>query len=643
MPNYKLDELLSMSGDEVRSIAQTLGIATKTSDSLQELAYMIIDEQAVAGSKIPVQKPKKQRTATKGTASASTVKKKSEPKKKDSDTVSETPKEPTKKRTTSRRKTDDSNSAVEQPTEAMKPVVDLPENADAKGGAVDAVPETGEDTATPSRRRIRRPVVEEPVKPVETAPATAEDTVAERNGNGLTSIAEPTASEPVANGDWPESDFIVIQDIPALEAEDSEFSLTDSRPAETDLNTAAFASQKSETAVGLMRSSAKATEVSRGYAQPYDFGDSIISCGVLDTTSEGQSFLRSADYNYLPSPDDIYVSSQQIKYYGLKMGDVVECSVRTPRENEKYFPLAKVIRINGLAPEQVRDRLSFEHLTPLFPDEKFRLCKGDGSDSLSARVVDLFAPIGKGQRALLVAQPKTGKTMLMKSIANAIAANHPEAYLMMLLIDERPEEVTDMARTVDAEVIASTFDEPASNHVKIAGIVLEKAKRMVECGHDVVIFLDSITRLARAYNTVAPASGKILTGGVDANALQKPKRFFGAARNIEGGGSLTIIATALIDTGSKMDEVIFEEFKGTGNMELQLDRSLSNKRIFPAVNCVASSTRRDDLLLNKMTLDRMWVLRNHIAEMTPMESMNVIRGLMEKTRSNEEFLLSMNS
>ncbi len=643
MPNYKLDELLSMSGDEVRSIAQTLGIATKTSDSLQELAYMIIDEQAVAGSKIPVQKPKKQRTATKGTASASTVKKKSEPKKKDSDTVSETPKEPTKKRTTSRRKTDDPNSTVEQPTEAMKPVVALPENADAKGGAVDAVPETSEDAATPSRRRIRRPVVEEPAKPVETAPATAEDTVAERNGNGLTSIAEPTASEPVANGDWPESDFIVIQDIPALEAEDSEFSLTDSRPAETDLNTAVSAPQKSETAVGLMRNSAKTTEVSRGYAQPYDFGDSIISCGVLDTTSEGQSFLRSADYNYLPSPDDIYVSSQQIKYYGLKMGDVVECSVRTPRENEKYFPLAKVIRINGLAPEQVRDRLSFEHLTPLFPDEKFRLCKGDGSDSLSARIVDLFAPIGKGQRALLVAQPKTGKTMLMKSIANAIAANHPEAYLMMLLIDERPEEVTDMARTVDAEVIASTFDEPASNHVKIAGIVLEKAKRMVECGHDVVIFLDSITRLARAYNTVAPASGKILTGGVDANALQKPKRFFGAARNIEGGGSLTIIATALIDTGSKMDEVIFEEFKGTGNMELQLDRSLSNKRIFPAVNCVASSTRRDDLLLNKMTLDRMWVLRNHIAEMTPMESMNVIRGLMEKTRSNEEFLLSMNS
>ena len=325
------------------------------------------------------------------------------------------------------------------------------------------------------------------------------------------------------------------------------------------------------------------------------------------------------------------------------MGDVVEGPVRAPRENEKVFTLLKVNKINGLTPDEVRDRLSFEHLTPLFPDEKFKLCKGDGSDSLSARVVDLFAPIGKGQRALLVAQPKTGKTMLMKSIANAIAANHPEAYLMMLLIDERPEEVTDMARTVNAEVIASTFDEPASNHVKIAGTVLEKAKRMVECGHDVVIFLDSITRLARAYNTVAPASGKILTGGVDANALQKPKRFFGAARNIEGGGSLTIIATALIDTGSKMDEVIFEEFKGTGNMELQLDRTLSNKRIFPAVNCVASSTRRDDLLQDESILTRMWHTRNHIAEMTAMEAMTFIKDRMERTKNNEEFLASINS
>ncbi|MBP5629540.1 MAG: transcription termination factor Rho, partial [Bacteroidaceae bacterium] len=342
-------------------------------------------------------------------------------------------------------------------------------------------------------------------------------------------------------------------------------------------------------------------------------------------------------------PDDIFITPQIIKQYGLKMGDVVEGPVRAPKESEKFFTLIKVTHINGLDPDKVRDRQTFEHLTPLFPDEKFQLCKGDGSDSLSARVVDLFAPIGKGQRALLVAQPKTGKTMILKSIANAIAANHPEAYLMMLLIDERPEEVTDMARTVNAEVIASTFDEPASNHVKIAGIVLEKAKRMVECGHDVVIFLDSITRLARAYNTVAPASGKILTGGVDANALQKPKRFFGAARNIEGGGSLTIIATALIDTGSKMDEVIFEEFKGTGNMELQLDRTLSNKRIFPAVNCVASSTRRDDLLQDESILNRMWQTRNHIAEMTAMEAMTFIKDRMERTNNNEEFLATVNS
>ena len=332
-----------------------------------------------------------------------------------------------------------------------------------------------------------------------------------------------------------------------------------------------------------------------------------------------------------------------MKRYGLKTGDVLQCNVRPPRESEKYFPLTSIDKINGREPSEIRDRVPFEHLTPLFPNEKYELCGDPKTTNLSTRVVDLFAPIGKGQRALIVAQPKTGKTILMKDIANAIAANHPEAYLMMLLIDERPEEVTDMARTVNAEVIASTFDEPAERHVKIAGIVLEKAKRMVECGHDVVIFLDSITRLARAYNTVAPASGKVLTGGVDANALQKPKRFFGAARNIEGGGSLTIIATALIDTGSKMDEVIFEEFKGTGNMELQLDRSLSNKRIFPAVNLVASSTRRDDLLQDKTTLDRMWILRKYIADMTSMEAMDTIHDRMERALSNEEFLLTMNS
>ena len=374
----------------------------------------------------------------------------------------------------------------------------------------------------------------------------------------------------------------------------------------------------------------------------YDFADVLKVEGVLEIMPDNYGFLRSSDYNYLASPDDVYVSQSQIKLYGLKTGDVVEGIIRPASAGEKYFPLVKVNRINGASPELVRDRVSFDNLTPLFPEEKFTLCSGS-HDNLSARVVDLFSPIGKGQRGLIVAQPKTGKTMLLKDIANAIAANHPEAYMIMLLIDERPEEVTDMARSVNAEVIASTFDEPAERHVKIAGIVLERAKRMVECGHDVVIFLDSITRLARAYNTVSPASGKVLSGGVDANALHKPKRFFGAARNIENGGSLTIIATALIDTGSKMDEVIFEEFKGTGNMELQLDRSLANKRVFPAVNIIASSTRRDDLLLDRQTLDRMWILRKYLSDMTPMEAMEFVKDRLERTKDNEEFLMSMNS
>ena len=372
----------------------------------------------------------------------------------------------------------------------------------------------------------------------------------------------------------------------------------------------------------------------------YNFDSILEASGVLETV-DNFGFLRSADYNYLPSPDDIYVSQQQIKHFGLKTGDVVHGTIRPPRDGEKFFPLTDIISINGREPSFVRNRAAFEFLTPLFPEEKFKLCSGV-KDSPSSRIVDLFSPIGKGQRALIVAQPKTGKTLLMKDIANSIARNHPDAYLIMLLIDERPEEVTDMSRTVNAEVIASTFDAPAENHVKIAGLVLEKAKRMVECGHDVVIFLDSITRLARAYNTVSPASGKVLSGGVDANALQKPKRFFGAARNIEGQGSLTIIATALIDTGSKMDEVIFEEFKGTGNMELQLDRTLANKRIFPAVNLVASSTRRDDLLLDPMTLNRMWVLRKHIADMTSVEAMEFVLKQVQNTKNNEELIVSMN-
>lgn len=375
-------------------------------------------------------------------------------------------------------------------------------------------------------------------------------------------------------------------------------------------------------------------------AANYEFEGIITTEGVLEIMPDNYGFLRSSDFNYLSSPDDVYVSQSQIRLFGLKTGDTITGEVRPPKEGEKYFPLIKIKEINGRSPDFVRDRVSFEHLTPLFPDEKFKLA--ENNSTLSTRILDLFAPIGKGQRGMIVAQPKTGKTVLLKEVANAIAANHPEAYLIVLLIDERPEEVTDMKRSVSGEVVASTFDKEATEHVKVANLVLSKAKRMVECGHDVVILLDSITRLARAYNTVAPASGKVLSGGVDANALHKPKRFFGAARNIENGGSLTIIATALIDTGSKMDEVIFEEFKGTGNMELQLDRKIANKRIFPAIDLVSSSTRRDDLLLDEPTMQRMWILRNHLADMTPLEAMEFLKNRMQDTRSNEEFLISMN-
>ncbi len=378
------------------------------------------------------------------------------------------------------------------------------------------------------------------------------------------------------------------------------------------------------------------------YKEPdFEFDGIIESEGVLDLMQEGYGFLRSSDYNYLSSPDDIYVSHSQVKLFGLKTGDTVLGQVRPPKDGEKYFPLIKVNLINGLTPDVVRDRVSFEHLTPLFPDEKFNIA--DRDSSISTRIIDLFSPIGKGQRGMIVSQPKTGKTMLLKDVANAIAANHPEVYQIILLIDERPEEVTDMQRNVKGEVVASTFDEPADRHVRVANIVLEKAKRLVECGHDVVILLDSITRLARAYNTVQPASGKILSGGVDANALHKPKRFFGAARNIEGGGSLSIIATALTETGSKMDEVIFEEFKGTGNMELQLDRRISNRRIFPAIDLVSSSTRRDDLLLDENTIQRMWIMRKYLADMNPVESMEFVEDKIKKTLNNEEFLISMNS
>lgn len=424
----------------------------------------------------------------------------------------------------------------------------------------------------------------------------------------------------------------------------------DNRPSQEDPARTEQQRENIQTPIESTNSSTDANNSSRDLSDPsrtekketFNFDGSIDGEGVLEIMPDGYGFLRSADYDYLNSPDDIYVSQSQIRLFGLKTGDAVLGTIRPPKEGEKYFPLIKVEKINGKDPSYVRDRVPFEHLTPLFPNEKFKLTKPK-DQNMSMRIVDLFTPIGKGQRALIVAQPKTGKTVLLKDLANAIAANHPEAYLIVLLIDERPEEVTDMARNVNAEVISSTFDEPAERHARIANLVLEKAKRMVECGHDVVILLDSITRLARAYNTISPASGKVLSGGVEASALQKPKRFFGAARKIENGGSLTILATALTETGSKMDEVIFEEFKGTGNSEMQLDRKLANKRIFPSIDITASSTRRDDLLVDKETLQRMWILRKHLADMNPLEAMEFIKDRIKNTSSNEEFLVSMNS
>ena len=499
----------------------------------------------------------------------------------------------------------------------------------AKAAAAEEAPK--EDFIVVEMKSADEKAAETPAAPAEPALAatsSAEQPVAQPAP--VAGSARTLADVPLENG----SDFIIIDDIPAEEYVVGRNILDIIKGASNKVN-ANMQQNNQRNGNGNSQNDLQPKE------KAYDFGDILTVCGVFEMV-DNYGFLRSADYNYLVSPDDVYVSQSQVKQFGLKTGDVVEGTTRPPKDGEKFFPLINIKKINGCNPTVIRDRVSFEYLTPLFPDEKFNLCSGDMRDTPSSRTVDLFAPIGKGQRALIVAQPKTGKTLLMKDIANSIARNHPDAYLMMLLIDERPEEVTDMARTVKAEVIASTFDAPAENHVKIAGLVLEKAKRMVECGHDVVIFLDSITRLARAYNTVSPASGKVLSGGVDANALQKPKRFFGAARNIENGGSLTIIATALIDTGSKMDEVIFEEFKGTGNMELQLDRSLSNKRIFPAVNLVASSTRRDDLLQDQTTLNRMWILRKHISDMTPVEAMDFLLQQIQNTKNNDELLLSMN-
>lgn len=660
---YSIDELSAKNIAELQEIAREAGIDFNDETGAQDLIYAILDKQAdIEGSKNPLG-PKRRRTriVKKDTDRVYTVNGKEgenfDLKK------NKTNEEDAPQTTLFKENTDTTNNTNELSLEEQ--LMAIPKHRGRKSkrelellSAIEEsrrlkenAPEATEDTTIANE--MDSTSIDEAEEQTAAPAETPVDFIPEANmhaANAQTDeqheqlLAQLQAKinahnenaedqrDAIANGIWEGdpgdgTDFITVVDLPiedqgAVPTYDMFDNVTSSMPADQP---------------AMMQTQTTAPAVPQ-----FDFTDIISANGVLEVMPDGYGFLRSSDYNYLSSPDDVYVSTQQIKNYGLKTGDVVQCRVRPPHDGEKYFPLTSIEMINGREPNEVRDRIAFEHLTPLFPDEKFSLCGDRATTNLSTRIVDLFSPIGKGQRALIVAQPKTGKTILMKDIANAIAANHPEAYLMMLLIDERPEEVTDMARTVNAEVIASTFDEPAERHVKIAGIVLEKAKRMVECGHDVVIFLDSITRLARAYNTVSPASGKVLTGGVDANALQKPKRFFGAARNIEGGGSLTIIATALIDTGSKMDEVIFEEFKGTGNMELQLDRSLSNKRIFPAVNLVASSTRRDDLLQDKTTLDRMWILRKFISDMNPIEAMNSIHDRMSKTRDNDEFLLSMN-
>ncbi len=662
MSNYSKDELLKKSEAEVQAIAEQFGINPKNSTSVEDLVYQILDEQAVQSS---IKKPATKRRARIVKKEADRVysaskdhgenveKKNMEQGLQSSTAVSV--KEPSAESSLA----EDSGTLQEQNEESLpkrkrgrpRKTQDKQEENDLKSSeeiqsaeGPSLFDESEEENKAQKEPEVSKPVsISDLVTDYETI-----RNILPRNEDSSLNFSDNNSEESVESKDVQavsqDLDFIPVTDIPVIE--DYGMPVVDGLHDTTSVadNNYPLSDEKfvqGEIAAGRMGAVHSDQQASLPKVN-YSFDDILSGSGSLEIMPEGFGFLRSSDYNYLSSPDDIYVSGQQIKAYGLKTGDVVDGSVRIPREGEKYFALINVNKINGLSPSEVRDRVPFEHLTPLFPDEKFNLCHGR-NDNISTRIVDLFTPIGKGQRALIVAQPKTGKTILLKDIANAIAKNHPETYLMMLLIDERPEEVTDMARTVNAEVIASTFDEPATRHVKIAGLVIEKAKRMVECGHDVVIFLDSITRLARAYNTVSPASGKVLTGGVDANALQKPKRFFGAARNIEGGGSLTIIATALIDTGSKMDEVIFEEFKGTGNMELQLDRSLSNKRIFPAVNIISSSTRRDDLLHDRQTLDRMWILRKYIADMNPVEAMTFVKDRLENTASNEEFLMSMNS
>jgi len=626
MSNYNILQLNAKELSELKDIATELGLKVSNSTKKETLVYDILDQQAIVNAqrktitnenqeierkkrlRVPIKKTPEQKAA----AQQAAENKGSKPAPKD---------------------TKESKPVIVKPTEAVK--------AEAK-------PVENSTTEAKPAKKVNKPKQPKAIKPAIVKPVAAE--AVEKN-----EIKEPEAIAPVTpptkvfvleerQEDESAEETLFVAEAPATEQTDDEAEILRPILEIAEIKTFKQNNNNQNNGNGNNGNNNRNKFNSRPEKaeKQFDFDGILEGTGTLEMMADGYGFLRSADYNYLASPDDIYVSQSQIKLFGLKTGDTVKGAIRPPKEGEKYFPLIKVAQINGRSPEYVRDRVPFEHLTPLFPDTKFNLCSGK-NDTLSARMVDLFSPIGKGQRGLIVAQPKTGKTVLLKDIANAIAANHPEVYMIVLLIDERPEEVTDMARSVRAEVVSSTFDEPAERHVKVASMVHEKAKRMVECGQDVVILLDSITRLARAYNTVSPASGKILSGGVDANALHKPKRFFGAARNIENGGSLTIIATALTETGSKMDEVIFEEFKGTGNMELQLDRKLSNKRIFPAVDIMASSTRRDDLLLDKDTLNRMWILRRHLSDMNSMEAMEFLKDRLERTENNDEFLVSMNA
>ena len=657
MQKYNILELNEKLLPELQSIAEELGIKKVSSLKKEELVYRILDEQAISYAGIQAEKMKE-----KEAKKPAEGRKRGRPAKAASPKVA---KAETAEATESTQQAQEKSVAApadkkeqkEQPERKRRVRIEKREKVagaiapseDNKEVVVSKEPQTistvMEIPIVETPAVIENPVEKPLLPPVVAEFKTEEETALPENTTSVEVAGETTS--PQATEEEPKR--IVFRHPDAKSVLDQIFPFSAPKPEANKPQPEAAPQQNNPRQNNRQNNHNNnrnnANNNQQAQEKMYEFDGILTGTGVLEMMQDGYGFLRSSDYNYLTSPDDIYVSQSQIKLFGLKTGDVVEGSIRPPKEGEKYFPLVKVDKINGRTPEEVRDRVPFDHLTPLFPDEKFMLTARKSPkvyDNIAVRVVDLFSPIGKGQRGLIVAQPKTGKTMLLKDIANAIAYNHPEVYMIILLIDERPEEVTDMARSVDAEVIASTFDEPAERHVKIAEIVLNKAKRMVECGHDVVILLDSITRLARAYNTVQPASGKVLSGGVDANALQKPKRFFGAARNIENGGSLTILATALTETGSKMDDVIFEEFKGTGNMELQLDRKLSNKRIYPAVDITASSTRRDDLLQDESTLNRMWILRKYLSDMNSMEAMEFVKQRMEQTVDNMEFLASMN-